>query len=43
MVMPSRCYEAPSRKVGQRFVVDLAEELRRVQDRIWNLEQFIVF
>ena len=41
--MTSRCYDAPIGKVGQRFVVALAEELNRVQDIQWNLEWFIVF
>ena len=35
-VMPSRRYEAPSRKVGRRFVNALLGELRGVCDRRWN-------
>ena len=43
VVMPSRSYDAPNRKAGQRFVVVLVGEMFRVQDRLWNLERFIVF
>ena len=32
--MPSRRYNAPSRKVGQRFVVALVGELHEVRDRL---------
>ena len=42
-VMPSRRYDAPSGKVGRRFVRTLGEELKGVQDRRWNSERFIVF
>ena len=42
-VLPSRRYDAPSGKVGRRFVRTLGEELKGVRDRRWNLEQFIVF
>ena len=42
-VMPSRCYDAPSGKVGRRFVETLGEELKGVWDRRWNLGRFIVF
>ena len=40
--MPSCCYDAPSRKVGRRFVGALQENLCGVQARWWNSEQFIV-
>ena len=43
MVTPARRYEAPSGKVGRRFVKILARELRGVLDRRWNSERFIVF
>ena len=43
VVMPSRRYDAPSGKVGRRFVGTLGEELKEVRDRRWNLERFIVF
>ena len=43
MVMPSRRYDAPSGKVGRRFVGKLGEELKGVQDRRWKSERFIVF
>ena len=36
-------YNAPSRKVGRRFVVDLLEDLCGVQDRRWNSERFNAF
>ena len=42
-VVPSRRYEAPSGKVGRRFVNALVGELRGFRDRRWNLERFIVF
>ena len=42
-VMPSRRYEAPSGKVGRRFVNALVGELRGIPDRRWNSERFIVF
>ena len=42
-VMPSQHYNVPSDKFGRPFVVDLVEELRRVRDRRWNSERFIVF
>ena len=41
--IPSQRYDAPSGKVGRRFVVALVGELRGVQDILWNSEQFIVF
>ena len=41
--MPSRRYNAPSGKVGRRFIGALVEELCGVRDRRWNLERFIVF
>ena len=43
MVIPSRRYDAPIRRVGRRFVRTLGDELRGVRDRLWNLERFIVF
>ena len=43
VVIPPRQYEAPSGKVGRRFVNALVGELRGVRDRRWNLEHFIVF
>ena len=42
-VMPSRRYDAPSGKVGRRFVVALVGEMRGVRDRLWNSERFIIF
>ena len=42
-VMPSRHYDAPSGKIGSRFVRALNTDLRRVRDRWWNLERFIAF
>ena len=43
VVMPSRCDDAPSGKVGRRFVRTLRGELLGVRDRQLNLERFIVF
>ena len=42
-VMPSRRYDAPSGKVGRRFVRTLREEMKGVRDRRWNSEWFIIF
>ena len=42
-VMTSRRYDAPSGRVGRRFVGTLGAELKGVRDRLWNLEWFIVF
>ena len=42
-VMPLRHYDAPSGKVGRRFVGTLGKEMKRVRDRQWNSERFIVF
>ena len=42
-VIPSRRYDALSDKVWRIFVEMLGGDLRGVQDRQWNLEQFIVF
>ena len=42
-VMPSRRYDAPSGRVGQRFVGALGDELKGVRDRLWNSDRFIVF
>ena len=42
-VMPSRCYDMPSGKVGRQFVVTLGVELQGVGDQRWNSERFIVF
>ena len=42
-VMPSRHYDAPSGRVGRRFVGTLGVELKGVRDRLWNSERFIVF
>ena len=41
-VMPSRCYDVPSEKVGRRFFGTLGEEMKGVWDRRWNSERFIV-
>ena len=41
--MPSRRYDAPSGKFGQRFVGMLGAEMQGVQDRRWNSERSIVF
>ena len=35
-VMPMRRYNAPSRRVGQRFVYALSTELTGVRQRCWN-------
>ena len=42
-VMPSWRHDAPSGKVGQRFVVALVGDLWGSQNRLWNFERFIVF
>ena len=42
-VMPPRRYDAPSGKVGRRFVNVLVREMRGMLDRRWNAECFIVF
>ena len=42
-VIPSRRYDAPSGKVGRRFVGMLGAELQGVRDRRWNSERFILF
>ena len=42
-VMPLRCYDTPSGRVGRRFIGTLGEELQGVRDRHWNSERFIVF
>ena len=42
-VMPPHRYDAPSGKVGRRFVNILVRELRGMLDRRWNAERFIVF
>ena len=42
-VTPSRRYDAPSERVGRRFVKTLGVKLKGVRDRLWNSEQFIVF
>ena len=41
--MPSRRYDAPSGKVGRRFVGILGAEMKGVWDQRWNSERFIVF
>ena len=41
--MPLRRYDAPSGRVGRRFVGTLGVELKGVRDRLWNSERFIVF
>ena len=38
-----RRYDAPSGKVGRRFVGMLGAELQGMRDCRWNLERFIVF
>ena len=43
MVITSQRYDAPSRKVGQGIVVALVGDLRGVQDRLCNLERFVIF
>ena len=35
-VMPMRHYNAPSRRVGQRFVYTLSTEFTGVRQRCWN-------
>ena len=42
-VIPSRRYDAPSGKVGRRFVGMIVSEMQGVRDRLWNSERFIVF
>ena len=42
-VMPLRRYDAPSGRVGRRFVGTLGAELKGVRDRMWKSERFIVF
>ena len=42
-VMPLSRYDAPSGKVGRRFVGMLGAEMQGVRDRRWNSEWFIVF
>ena len=42
-VMPSSRYDTPSGRVGRRFVGMLREDLKGVQGRRWNSEQFILF
>ena len=41
--MPLRRYDTPSGRVRRNFVETLGAELKGVRDRLWNLEQFIVF
>ena len=41
MVMLLRRYDAPSRKVGRRFVGTLGGELCRVRDRQWNSDRLL--
>ena len=41
--MPSRRHDAPIGRVGRTFIRMLGVELKGVQDRLQNLEQFIVF
>ena len=43
VVMPSRRYDAPSGKVGRRFVGMFGAKMQGVRYRRWNLERFIVF
>ena len=42
-VMPSRRYDAPSERVGRRFIGTLGVELKGVRDRLWNSEWIIIF
>ena len=42
-VMPSWRYDAPSGKVGGRFVKMIGAEMQGVRDRRWNSEWLIVF
>ena len=41
--MPVRQYNAPSRRVGRRFIQVLAVELTIFQQHCWNAERFVVF
>ena len=41
--MPTQRYDAPSGKVGKRFLVILSVELDDVRSRKWNAERVIVF
>ena len=41
--MPTQRYDAPSGKVGKRFVEILSVELDGVHTRKWNAERVIVF
>ena len=43
MVTWPRVHNAPSGKVGRRFVEKLGGDLRGVRERQWNLKRFIVF
>ena len=42
-VISSRRYDAPSQRVGCKFVRTLGVELKGVRDRLWNSEWFTVF
>ena len=41
--MPTQSYDAPSGKVGKRFVGILSAELDGVRARRWNTERVIIF
>ena len=41
--MPTQRYDAPSGKVGKRFVGILSVELDGVRARKWNAERVIIF
>ena len=41
VVMPTRRYNAPSRRVGRRFVQALSAELMGGRQRHWNAERFL--
>ena len=41
--LPTQRYDAPSGKVGKRFVGILSVELDKVHARKWNSERVVVF
>jgi hypothetical protein len=43
IVYPSQRYDAPSGKVGRRFVESITTLLDGVQTRKWNAERFLLF
>ena len=41
--IPTQRYDAPSGKVGKRFVLILSVELDRVHGRKWNTDRVVIF